>query len=252
MTEETPTRRRRRKPPPMKGTHPYAEVFPMMAGDELMDLADDIKRNGLRDPIEVTRDGLLLEGRNRLAACKLAGVEPTLALYEGDEPAGYVLSKNIHRRHLSPGQQAMTAALVLKEDGRRIEGRWVRGSVVNPNVNPNSGTTTGITDSKTWQNAMTRAGIILDYAPELADPVSRGVMKIDKAFGEAENRRAPRKAKPKPRPVKPSTVAVLVADMRMTLQKARARELSETVLKDLSVLRREIDRILKDDLNGTG
>ena len=249
MTDETPRRRRRRKPPPeIIGTHPYAEVFPMMGGEELMDLADDIKRNGLRDPIEVMPNGLLIEGRNRLAACKLAGVEPTFALYEGDDPAGYVLSKNIHRRHLSPGQQAMTAAVVLKEDGRRVEGRWVRGSV----VNPNSGTSTGITDSKTWQNAMTRAGIILDYAPELADPVIRGVMKIDKAFGEAEARRAPRKARPKPKPVKPSTMAVQVADMLLTMKNTKASELPESVLKDLAVLRREIDRIIKDDLNRTG
>jgi hypothetical protein len=246
MNDNTPTRRRRKQPPAIIGVHEFANVFPMLSADELTDLAADISRNGLQNPLVVTPEGLLLEGRNRWEACKRAGVEPTVTVYDGDDPASFVLSANVSRRHLTPGQRAMAAAVVLQAAGRRVEGRWVRGSVVNP-----SSGISGINDSKTWQNAMSRAGIILDYAPEMVDAVIRGVKAFDRAFTEAEERRAPKKAR-QPKPAKPSTVAVQIADVRILLQRAKARELPESVLKDLSVLRREIDRILKDDLNRTG
>lgn len=62
---------------------------------------------------------------------RLAGVEPTTVVYGGDDLADFVLSKN-NRRNVTAGQRAMATAVILKKDGRRIDGRWVRGSVVNP------------------------------------------------------------------------------------------------------------------------
>jgi len=55
--------------------HPAADLFPMMKADELDALADDIKANGQQQPIAVHRD-LVLDGRNRLEACRRAGVPP--------------------------------------------------------------------------------------------------------------------------------------------------------------------------------
>lgn len=49
--------------------HPACKLFPKLSDNELRDLAEDIRRNGLRNPI---LDGKILNGRNRLAACKLA------------------------------------------------------------------------------------------------------------------------------------------------------------------------------------
>ena len=37
-------------------------------------------------------DGLILDGRNRSAACERAGVSPTTIVYEGDDLAEYVNS----------------------------------------------------------------------------------------------------------------------------------------------------------------
>ena len=57
--------------------HPAADVFPMLDPDELSDLASDIQANGLQHPIIIGQvDGveMLIDGRNRLAACKLAKV----------------------------------------------------------------------------------------------------------------------------------------------------------------------------------
>jgi ParB-like chromosome segregation protein Spo0J len=54
--------------------HPAAELFPMMAPEQLAELAEDIKTNGLRVPIKRMRDGACIDGRNRLRACEMAGV----------------------------------------------------------------------------------------------------------------------------------------------------------------------------------
>lgn len=90
--------------------HPAAELFPMMTEAELSELAVDIQQNGQRHPL-VIFSGLLLDGRNRMAACGIAGVKPrTEVLAQCDSPTAYVISANLHRRHLLPAQRAACAA----------------------------------------------------------------------------------------------------------------------------------------------
>jgi hypothetical protein len=90
--------------------HPAAAVWPLMPGEELDALADDITANGLLHPIVLTVDGQILDGRNRLEACARAGVDPEFVVHDGD-PVAYVLGANLHRRHISKGQLAMAAVL---------------------------------------------------------------------------------------------------------------------------------------------
>jgi len=92
--------------------HPLAELFPMLPDREVAELADDICTFGQRVPI-VMLDGMILDGRNRLAACRLAEVEPEFVEYEGDDPLNFVLSHNLHRRHLTESQRAMVAAKIV-------------------------------------------------------------------------------------------------------------------------------------------
>ncbi len=97
----------------MISSHPAAELFPFMSDDELAELAVDIRAHGLLEPI-VLLDGLVLDGRNRLRACEAAGVEPRFVEWDGSgDPAVWVLSKNLKRRHLSTSQRAMVAAKLL-------------------------------------------------------------------------------------------------------------------------------------------
>lgn len=97
----------------MISSHPAAELFPFMSDEELAELAADIRAHGLLEPI-VLLDGLVLDGRNRFRACEAAGVEPRFVEWDGtSDPALWVISKNLKRRHLDTSQRAMVAAKLL-------------------------------------------------------------------------------------------------------------------------------------------
>lgn len=72
--------------------HEAAELFPMMDEAALRELADDIRVNGLREEVVLVNGdtGLtILDGRNRLLACRMAGVEPRYTIWEAHGPVGY-------------------------------------------------------------------------------------------------------------------------------------------------------------------
>lgn len=104
--------------------HPLAGIFPLMAQSELDELATDIKARGQRAPI-TTYEGKILDGRNRHRACLIAKAEPKFREFKnGEDPLSFILSANLHRRHLTTGQRAMVAA----EIARLAEGRPKLGS----------------------------------------------------------------------------------------------------------------------------
>ncbi len=117
---------------------PVADLFPMIREDELSELAEDIRENGQQEPVviaEVNGTWQLIDGRNRLAACKMAEVIPSHRILTTD-PTAYILSANVHRRHLNKGQQAMVTAMAYPEAKR---GRGNIDSVKELKINDFSG-----------------------------------------------------------------------------------------------------------------
>ena len=102
--------------------HPLADIFPLLEGDEFEALVADIKANGQREAIWlIVEDGepSILDGRNRYRACVAAGIEPKTRTYVGDDPLRDVISLNVHRRHLSPGQLAAVALKIEAIEAER-------------------------------------------------------------------------------------------------------------------------------------
>lgn len=97
---------------PLLEFHEIANIFPLMSEAELAMLADDIRANGLREPIWTYQDKII-DGRNRYLACQRAGVEPRFTEWGGSGSlVAFVASLNLHRRHLSIDQRAAVAARI--------------------------------------------------------------------------------------------------------------------------------------------
>jgi len=130
--------------------HCAANLFPMLSEDELRQLGEDIRKNGLRDPIVLwsekreATEHELLDGRNRLDALELVGIptveligdryrlakapiylcsepNPYLPTCGGINPFAYAISKNIHRRHLTKVEQAELILKALKLEQETVK-----------------------------------------------------------------------------------------------------------------------------------
>jgi len=86
--------------------HKFAKYFPPMSADEFQRLVEDIKANGLIEPI-TTFEGAILDGVHRERACKEAKVKPRYIEWTDTNPLKWVMSKNLHRRHLEKGQRVL-------------------------------------------------------------------------------------------------------------------------------------------------
>lgn len=150
--------------------HPVADLFPMLPDEELRELAEDIKENGLIFPIVLDGDQQLIDGRNRLRACELAGVEPAFTSLNGHDPIAYIISTNVNRRHLNKGQQAMAVAMAYPEPGEKGRGKK---STLNVDFAP------------TYLN---NARTVLKYASDLAHEVIAGRLVLNVAYEEAQQR----------------------------------------------------------------
>lgn len=93
--------------------HPVAAIFPMMTTEEFDALKADIAKNGLREPI-YTHEGKIIDGRNRYRACIEVGAPPRFKEWDGKGSlVEFVVSLNLHRRHLTQSQKAAASVASL-------------------------------------------------------------------------------------------------------------------------------------------
>lgn len=93
--------------------HDVANIFPLMNGDEFDALKADIAKNGQREPIWMWQDKII-DGRNRWRACADLGLVPVTREWDGNGSlVAFVVSLNLHRRHLSSSQRAAVAVDML-------------------------------------------------------------------------------------------------------------------------------------------
>ena len=99
--------------------HPAADLFPVLEGRDFDDFVDGLDQDGQLEPIVVYKDPegqtWLLDGRNRDRALRRLGREPQVVEWSGEcgSPSAFVIAKNLHRRHLDPGQRAALAVELL-------------------------------------------------------------------------------------------------------------------------------------------
>ena len=167
--------------------HPACLLFPRLTDDELQALADDIRQNGLLNPI-VTLNGEILDGRNRLEACKIAGVTPGFVEWDGEgSPLAWVVAVNLVRRHLTASQRAVIACDLLpmleaeaKERQRQSPGR---GKKVAKELATSSGKASQIAARITKTNSayVEKVKAINRKAPEIVTEIKSGRMTVNEA-----------------------------------------------------------------------
>jgi N6-adenosine-specific RNA methylase IME4 len=190
--------------------HPLADIFPLLDGYELAGLVDDIRANGLREPIWIYEQKIL-DGRNRHRAAAAAGVQCPARTYDGDDPVGFVVSLNLKPRHLSESQRAMVAAKLAtlrSGDNQHSEGLPIGRSSQLLNVSERS----------TARARNVREG----GAPELVRAVERGELSVSAAADVATLSHAEQReilARCDPREVKRVAQAIHASERRQRLAK---------------------------------
>jgi transposase-like protein len=111
--------------------HPIADLFPLLEGDPFDELVNDVRTNGLIHPI-IKLDGKILDGRNRHRACLASGVAPVFQNFSGTDPVAYVLSANIHRRHLTNEQRLRLVDEVIKAKPNLSDRQIAKETKVSP------------------------------------------------------------------------------------------------------------------------
>jgi hypothetical protein len=155
--------------------HPLADIFPKMTGSELGVLAVDIKNNGLRQKITL-HDGKILDGRNRYRACEIAKVRPAFEEFTGGDPLAFVISANLHRRHLNETQRGIVAA---KLANMRVGGREANPS--KDGIPPTSQETAAKLLNVSTKTVERATKLIKGGVPDLVAAAEQGRVKVSKA-----------------------------------------------------------------------
>lgn len=159
--------------------HPLSTLFPRMGDAEFDALVADIRANGLRDAITL-HDGMILDGGNRYRACLAAGVEPTFRRFDGPSIVSYVLSANLHRRHLTPGQQAAIVASAKDWAQAQTHGGKRRGSDQAATL-PLETVQQRAAESGASERTQRMADKVAKQDPNLAKKVAHGEVSLPKA-----------------------------------------------------------------------
>jgi hypothetical protein len=169
--------------------HPIANLFPLMEDKELEELAFDIQIHGLLQPI-VKYQGKILDGRNRYLACGSVSVEPKFIEYLESDPAGFVTSMNIERRHLTPSQRACVGVELLpfyKNAMKEKEHTRKTGGTVE--LIPQSKSRDFVAE-KVHVNPhyITDAAMLKEKSPELFEEMKSGLIHMKEALHEVHKK----------------------------------------------------------------
>ena len=190
--------------------HPYAELFPLIEGQDFYDLAEDIRVNGLKERIILIEnaDGVsILDGRNRYRA--LVWIMSTgegvgagwwhAGIFEGDklttedildidnsflfrrfdaevdgEPLDFVISRNFHRRQLTDDQRRMVGARLVNLRQGRPQGTAKQTSQI-ANISREQAARIAHTDVAGIDRAR---AVIAHAAPEISQAVEQGAVSV--------------------------------------------------------------------------
>lgn len=171
------------------GVHPFADSFPLLTGTEFADLVESIENRGLVHKIVVTHDGILVDGRNRWAALEALGVpidDTVREVLPEDTSEEFILefivSSNMHRRHLNASQKAILGAeLEARLAAAKGETPVVRSARRDSDRHANTTAARAAALTGASESYVERAKRVMRDAPELVPEVRAGKMTLSGA-----------------------------------------------------------------------
>ena len=145
-----------------------------MGEAEFQALKADIAKHGQREPVWTWRDQII-DGRHRVRACDELGHLCLRREYEGDESTlvQFVVSLNLHRRHLNESQRAMVAGRLATLEQGRPEETGQLAALTQPQA---------AAMLNVGERSVRRAREVIDNgAPELVQAVERGEVSVSLA-----------------------------------------------------------------------
>lgn len=207
--------------------HPLCTLFPRMEGVDFQLLCDDIRDNGLREPITLC-DGMILDGGNRFRACENAGIQPTFVEFSGSNIVSFVLSCNLHRRHLTPAQQAAIVSSAQNWAVAASHGGYRASVLVNTRLD-----TVRDRAAQSGASVMTqrRADAVAKSSPDVAKEVAQGKKTLSQAVREVAPEMAPRQPQREFQAREHGAEGSELERLRAELEEARenARELADSL-----------------------
>src|SRR5690625_264481 len=170
-----------------------AEYSPPMNKKKWAEFVANIKENGIRQPLTVTKGFRVIDGKHRLKAAKELGIESVRVIIEDiDENSipSYITDTKLQRDDLKRGQKAAIVIRLFYEEerqkAREREARTQFGNTGYPNLDTpeETGATNEILAKKAGLGKSSMAYLLAVYRnrPDLFELVFDGTYTINKAY----------------------------------------------------------------------
>jgi ParB-like chromosome segregation protein Spo0J len=160
--------------------HPAADLFPMMQGKQWEEFKEDIRQNGFQESVTLYKNQIL-DGRNRYKAAIELDMLDDLPISEIDDdhqfdPFQWVISRNLHRRHLTESQRGMVAARLANIKHGHVASQKHDGPIGLSSIKQAS------EQLSVGERTTKRAKTVLDHgSPELIRAVDQGEIAVSRA-----------------------------------------------------------------------
>lgn len=102
--------------------HPLASTVPALTDELYTALKNNIATQGVEVPVEITKDGVVLDGHARLrAACELGIATVEVRVLAPANELEHILQRALLRKHLSAGQRTALAVKLLPFEQLRVQ-----------------------------------------------------------------------------------------------------------------------------------
>jgi hypothetical protein len=233
--------------------HPVADLFPLLEGQDFRDLVEDIRVHGQREPVW-THKGQIIDGRNRYRACREIGVEPKTREWDGrGSLLAFVVSLNLHRRHLCSSQRAAIAVDMLPlleaeakerqkkagEQHGRGRGRKVPEKVPEAKRDDGESRKQAAKLAGTNSRYVSEAKRVREEAPDLFEGIRRGELNVYEAKNELRKRRIRAEREARAEAGRALSEGLLTLEIRKSWSRRHFKELAAEVRSRPDFARRQ-------------